>query len=267
MKRSSALLSLVVVLSACQPDEDTTDSTDTSDTTDTVPTPNQAPGISLGVPSTAEAGVETTISGMATDAEDAAETLTVSLNSSLDGLLWSGQPDNKGVWSWSGTLSAGTHELVAEVTDSASLSATTTAILEVLPKVVSNQPPTCEVLQPTANAILPVGQPVTFEASWSDPDHSPAVVSTTWVTDKGEILGLGSLVQLIRPEGTQTVTFVAADPEGAECRESVTFSVGQPTLPPTPDTGVGDTGLVDTSDSGTSDTAVLDTAVKDSGAP
>jgi hypothetical protein len=72
------------------------------------------------------------LSANANDTEDAAESLSVSLNSDIDGLLWSGTPDTQGLVSHSlASPSVGTHTLTLTVTDSSLASGSCTVAVSI----------------------------------------------------------------------------------------------------------------------------------------
>jgi len=95
---------------------------------------------------------------------------------------------------------------------------------------IPNQPPTVAIIQPTESASYLLGQSVTFDATYSDPEDGRLTNDTLaiWAMASG---AFGRGLRVVRadlPVGTHEVTFSGLDSRGARGTASVRFSVTSP---------------------------------------
>ena len=107
------------------------------------------------------------------DNEDAASNLSVEWTDSVDGVIYTGQPDSSGLVEFYDTLSAGNHNLQVVVTDSSGLTATASRSF-----LVNTEP------QVDSLTLSPVPayttSTVMTSVSTSDPENHPVTESYAW---------------------------------------------------------------------------------------
>jgi Bacterial Ig domain len=140
--------------------------------------------------------------------------------------------DSQGNFTWTPTWAQlGAYTITVKATDPGNLSNTRSATV-----TVANQPPTVDPL-PNLPAAHP-DQPVTFQATASDPDQDPLTFSLVnppvgaAIDDQGNFSWTPTWAQL----GAATITVKATDPGGLSNSRSMTINVVNqpPTLDPLP---------------------------------
>lgn len=165
---------------------------------------------------------ETALSGTASDADEPAQTLNLSLSSDLDGELLTGRPAGDGTWTWTGDLSAGQHRIELVLSDSDGLSSN----VERLVSVNANQPPSCEIVAPTDGSTFPTGTSVDFEGQATDPEGE--TLEFKWRSDLQGPLFIGENYTYILSDGTHVIQLEVTDPLGETCVTTASIQVGEP---------------------------------------
>ena len=167
-------------------------------------------------------GTAVTISGSATDAEDGNLSAKIAWTSSVDGALGTGASLSK-------VLSAGTHTLTAQVSDSkgASKSASVTVVV----KAAVNTPPTVKIKSPASGASFTAGTTVTFSGSASDVEDGTISGSIVWSSSIDGPLGMGATVSRILSSGSHTIMAQVSDRGGATVSKTVSISVSSAVAP------------------------------------
>jgi len=142
--------------------------------------------------------------GAASDAEDGDLTAGLVWLSSNDGVIGQGG-------AFDVALSPGVHTITARVTDSQLATTRVSITLTVAPRV--NQPPTVAIASPPDGASYPVGTPVEYVGSASDPEEGDISDRLVWYSD-GTIIGYGPRVSSPVTLGTHLVAAVVQDTEG-----------------------------------------------------
>lgn len=163
----------------------------------------------------------------ATDADDPADQLTVTVSSDLDGDLVAGAPDGGGRLVGAVALSRGVHTLTVAVTDLDGDVCTATR------EVTTSVPPTLTWTSPASGARVPQGEPVSVSLRVDDPDVPATDVSVTLTAPgsstvvtpdaAGEVSWTASL-----PSGAQTVSAAATDGLGFRATATLDLSVNTP---------------------------------------
>ncbi len=180
----------------------------------------QPPAVSVDEPLEIEPGV-VIISGSAFDAEDSPLTLLVELYSSVDELLWKGNPGTEGRWSWEGALTPGEHLLTITARDSDGHET-----IEQLGWHIrgENHAPTCEILYPMNGYPFDQGDSILFRGdAWDEDDDELLLL---WSSDLQGSLFMGDEFELVLEQGHHTITFAVTDDRGGECTDSVSVLVG-----------------------------------------
>lgn len=131
---------------------------------------------------TVNAGEPVALTGTVADVEDAADALTVSVSSDLDGTLGAPSPDSNGAVALTVTLSGGEHVLTLSATDSAGLTGTDTVTVSV------NELPSAPGISitpaaPTTNDDLTV----VIETDSTDPDDGPSGITYDYSWSKDAV--------------------------------------------------------------------------------
>ncbi len=172
--------------------------------------------------------------GNASDAEDDNNSLSLSWESSIDGILeMDVVVDDQGDFSSSGTLSLGEHALTAMVEDSSGKTAAQTIFVDVGPP---NTPPSCEILSPDSGLVGVESEILHFEALVSDADISPDQLQIIWSSDKDGELGnstASSSGEVLFSYGdlsvnTHTITMTVTDEIDTTCTDLLLYTVGTP---------------------------------------
>lgn len=157
-----------------------------------------------------------------TDANQPASTLFVTLTSSQDGELHSGNPDGNGEISIS-NLSTGSHEFSLEVQDVGGLS----GLLEVEWTVTANpQQPECFITQPEDGDVFEAGEPVFMSGGGEDPNGGE--LTYLWSSSAFGPLAFAQEFEGNLPVGEQDLTLTVGNRDGLECEVTVTITVEEP---------------------------------------
>jgi len=229
---------------------DSAGNTRTASVTFTVTPPNTAPTCEITAPqslTSVASGVLVVFEGSVDDAEQASDTLSVSLSSSLDGHLGDLVPSSGGdVALGVATLATGAHTVTLDVDDGDGGTCADFIVLTV------GDPPDVSITAPAASDALEAGVPFTASGTVSDADEPASGLAVGWSSDLEGALaapvpdgdGLVSS-ELTLGAGVHTLTLTATDATGAPGADSVTVTVNaaptapvvdiDPSAPPTED--------------------------------
>ncbi|MGH6690446.1 MAG: Ig-like domain-containing protein, partial [Gammaproteobacteria bacterium] len=161
--------------------------------------------------------------GSASDAEDGDLTGKLVWLSSLDGTIGQGG-------AFDVALSQGVHAITARVTDSRLATTRVSITVTVAPR--TNQPPTVVITSPPDGATFPVGTPVEYVGSATDPEEGDISGRLVWSVD-GVVIGTGPRVTAPVTAGTHLVGAVAQDAEGEYGVAFIAVTGEQGNTPPT----------------------------------
>lgn len=168
------------------------------------------------------------------DEEDDAADLSIRWSSSIDGpISLDTTVDSNGEMSDFASLTPGDHILRLEVEDT--MGKTTTEEVQIRVNEV-NQPPLCEITEPSDGDSGLLGTSVSFKGTVSDADHALSDLTIEWVSDKDGLLGtsiadnigLVNLTTSSLTSNSHAITLRVTDPEGDVCTSNVLYSVGSP---------------------------------------
>lgn len=184
------------------------------------PIPNEAPVVTISTPDDGaelSSGLAIEFTGTVLDAADGTltgESLTWA--STLQGLL------GTGVSIVRSDLSIGQHVVSLSATDSEGA----IGIAEVTITIVDG-PPVMEILMPSADTVVKVGEAVTFEGTGMD--HVEGAISPdslAWTSDLDGSLGMGATITAASLSlGDHVITLTARDSQGSAGTDSVSVSV------------------------------------------
>ncbi|MGR9051929.1 MAG: hypothetical protein ACU84J_04710 [Gammaproteobacteria bacterium] len=163
-------------------------------------------------------GQGVTFSGTAADAEDGDLTALIQWSSSLDGVLGTGGTLTDII------LSIGTHQISANVSDSAG--ETATAAIEIT--VVANQAPTVSIISPTDGATFYADQPIDLQGVASDVEDGDLSANIQWDSDVDGSLGSGGSLTVMVSLGVHRITASVADSYGVASEATVSINVVNP---------------------------------------
>ena len=198
---------------------------------------NSAPTCGFTAPTdgaSGPAGGSVTLAIEANDADEGPESLTVALDSSIDGALGSGSPDASGAFSVDATLSLGAHTLTVTVTDELGDSCTDSITWQ------QGSPPTVVITDPSPGTQVNQGDTVTFTATVSDIEDSPDSLFVSWSSDLDGVLstasadagGTATFDHDSLTAGLHVVTLTTTDSDGLATSSSVDLAVnGLPSAP------------------------------------
>ena len=199
---------------------------------------NESPTIDLLGPNDGEAfflNLGVPISVEITDAEDDATTLSLAIQSDVEGAVeteWG--IDGDGLASSTVFLEVGIHNLTVVVTDSNGATAETSVSVEMLG---ANTDPECEVVSPNSGEWFEVGELIEFVGFVSDAEQSLQELNVEWSDQDGVLTtstpdANGNLIANIPLlEGTRQVSMQVSDPYGGLCSIELEVNVGiSPTL-------------------------------------
>ncbi len=234
--------------------EDTIGGVGTATVSVTVGPPNTAPECAITSPEdgdSAEPGATASFVGTASDVDQDAETLAVSWESSLDGVVGTDGPTSSGDIALSlDSLSSGVHDITLVVTDDGGLSCSDTV------SFVVGLPPTLTLLTPEDGETLHDVEGVTFYATATDEDGKNTDISVVWTsTVDGEFAsgaplsdGSVSVTATELTPGAQGLTVVATDSDGLTATAEATFEINvgpsKPIIEITPDPAYTNNPLV-----------------------
>ncbi len=217
---------------------DTTGKTGSDTVHITVGPPNSAPTCAITAPldrSGGELGQLLFIEGATGDDDVPADLLTVTFESSLDGVLDTVGPDTDGTVSlpWS-DLTVGTHTLTMTVADEVDALCTASVAYTV------GTPPQVAILAPVEGAVYAIGDPVAIEAEVSDTEDRPSDLALSWESSMDGVLdtnpadgdGSAGFVTRALSAGSHTLTLTGTDSAGLVDTDRVTFLVNTPPTAP-----------------------------------
>ena len=179
-----------------------------------------------------ELGESVQFVGKATDVEQDANTLSASLVSSRDGLLWEGYPDEEGWIDWSSEgLTAGEHVVTLHVVDDEGLEGEDQTSIE----VIEDQRPEASITNPLAGSLLFNDGPITLEGQVGDDQTDAELLTVTWASDlDGELFSgnpdssgyTATTAELT--QGTHVLSLVVVDEDAQEGSDDITVDVVHP---------------------------------------
>lgn len=181
---------------------------------------------------------DTTILGTASDDEDAAEDLVVTLSSNVGGPLGSPVPDANGDIEWPVTLASGSHVLTLRVEDSQA------QYCEDSVTVTVSGAPAVSIDSPADGTVFSAGSSITLSGMVSDSEDPPPDLAIAWTsslvvdplstTPAG---GAGTTIAQLNgglENGIHVITLTATDTDGQVGSDSITLIVngspGSPTV-------------------------------------
>ncbi|MFK7861596.1 MAG: hypothetical protein AB8B64_22470 [Granulosicoccus sp.] len=181
---------------------------------------NSAPSVIISSPADGTRvldGVPVTLTASATDAEDGNLSALIFWQSDLDGNLGVGASID------ANSLSIGTHQISASVSDSGGLSSITEILLVV--ESLVNSAPVLTITSPANATRIDEGTALTLSASALDDEDGNLSATVTWSSDLDGPLGTGSPSALLSV-GMHTLTASVSDTGGLSVTRSVTVEVG-----------------------------------------
>jgi len=141
------------------------------------------------------------------------------LTSDLAGLLWEGNPNPDGTWSWAGQLAPGSHNIRLEVEDASG----NLMMEEFVVEVRYNEVPTCEIVSPKPGEYSQ-DEAVEFMAEAWDPDGDKLM--QFWSSDQQGTLFEGDSWSLrLKNPGQHVITYEVVDAYGANCVDQVKITL------------------------------------------
>ena len=191
----------------------------------TIQVVNDAPVPSISSPadgSSAVAGESVSFAGTATDTEDGDLSASIQWVSDLDGLLFTGAGFS------TSTLSVGSHQISAEVTDSGGAFALDAITLT----INANQDPTVSISAPSNGTSVIETDPVTFAGAASDPEDGDLTAGISWSSNLDGTIGSGAgFTTAALSVGNHTITASVTDAYGATDNAVITVNVAANTAP------------------------------------
>jgi hypothetical protein len=187
----------------------------------TAPSANTPPVVTITAPAsgtTVMAGDPVALAGTATDAEDGSLSGNLSWSSDLDGVLGSGASVS------TSTLSVGTHNITASVTDSGGLSDSDAISVNIAPP--PNTAPTVTITAPANGSSITAGSNITFTGTAADAEDGTISGGLTWSSDRDGPIGSGASASTSALSvGTHTVTASVTDSGGLADSDSISVTV------------------------------------------
>lgn len=166
-----------------------------------------------------------------TDAEDAEDTLTVELIDVPDGSVWTGSPTATGSLTVPLTLSAGTHALTVNATDSEGNVGSSVVNFS----VDADTRPHATIASPPDGTEYSTLDTIVFRGTVSDADTDVEALGITWSSDLAGVFSSNSAdssgstsVGAQLPAGVHTVTLTATDELGQTGLDSIVVTVIDP---------------------------------------
>lgn len=178
----------------------------------------EAPVLTVDAARELEAGVAL-VEGLASDPDQPASTLLLSVSSDLDGELWLGNPEEDGHWAAEVQVSGGEHLFTVTAVDQQdhATSGTLTAAV--------NGRPDCTIVEPANGLTVSAGQPIHFLAT---ADDDSAELLFAWSSSITGSLFLGEELELPLALGLHEITLEVDDLEGGTCYATVDVAVINP---------------------------------------
>ena len=195
-------------------------------TNDKAATINTAPEITITAPNSGASFAEQsdiTLQASAGDANDGDLSANINWSSNIDGNLGTGA-------SISVQLTAGSHVITAQITDSGDLTDEATVNLTISDAPAENTAPTLNITAPGNNTNFNQGVSVDFSANASDAQDSNLNPSIQWASNRDGNLGSGADISATLSAGTHNITASVSDSGGLtdSANISVTISVAPP---------------------------------------
>lgn len=184
-------------------------------------TSNSAPSVSILSPgnnSSYPSGSAITFSGSASDTTDGTLSSQLVWTSSIDGALGVGA-------SLSRALSAGTHVISAQVTDSGGL--TSTKQISVIVAATTNTAPVVTISSPTTTSFNE-GASISFVGSASDTQDGNISSRLAWTSNLLGQIATGSSFSYALPAGTHVITASVTDSGGVTSSRQITLYIAAP---------------------------------------
>lgn len=172
-------------------------------------------------------GAPVNLAGQVTDDLDAAQALSVKWESTLNGVLYEGNPDTSGRTTTSvSNLQLGTHTLTLTATDSGGQSSQATLTLTV--KSATNNAPTASITSPATGAVLPSGGQVSLVGKVSDVEDAEEALTTTFSSSLQGTLGSATpssagdvTLSITLRDGAHDLTLKVTDTQGKSTTSAV----------------------------------------------
>jgi hypothetical protein len=194
-----------------------------------------APTVLLAGPMSGESfelGETITFIGKASDPDQTPDTLQASIVSSRDGVIWEGNPDEKGwVESSSTELTVGEHVISLHALDDEGLEGVDETTIE----VIEDQRPTALITNPLAGDILFNDTTITLEGEVSDDQTDSELLEVIWASDLDGELFTGypdssgyTATSVDLSQGTHVLSLTVMDEDAQEGSDDITFDVFHP---------------------------------------
>ena len=147
-------------------------------------TANLPPFVSISAPADNAdftEGENISFSGTASDPEDGDLTASLAWSSNVDGAIGSGGSFSKS------DLSVGTHTITASVTDGGGNTGADSITID----VNEDQTPSVSIVSPSAPVSVVEGDPITFNATATDPEDGDLTASISWTSSLDGAIGTG----------------------------------------------------------------------------
>ncbi len=195
---------------------------ETGSDTDVVLPTGSAPVLTVEAPATGDTQNDLTVSGTVSDPDQPLLAMVIKLKTSVGGrVLWEGNPDADGNWSWTGVLALGSNTLTASTADLDGNVATAETQVEV---GVGNRAPNCSIVSPADNASFSAGTTIILEAWVNDADGDEVVMD--WASDADGFLLTGQQGSVVLSNGAHTISLEGDDGAGQSCTHSIAITVG-----------------------------------------
>ncbi|MFO1434004.1 MAG: DNRLRE domain-containing protein [Candidatus Competibacteraceae bacterium] len=184
---------------------------------------NAAPLVTITVPANGTGfvtGQPITFAGTAIDPEDGNLTAGLSWTSNIDGLIGTGG-------SFTRTLSAGTHSIQAQVTDSRGRSGSTVLTVTIIPNTV----PTVAISTPSQGTVFTTEQNISFTGTATDAEEGNLTSSLNWSSNLDGSIGSGGSFTRTLSAGVHTLQAQVTDSGGLVGSAAITITVQTNTAP------------------------------------
>jgi len=142
------------------------------------------------------------------------------LSSDKAGLLWEGEPDEQGHWSWKGTLEPGSHWLSMAVRDVQGWD----VVIEHEVNVRDNTSPDCRITSPSMGDVFQRGEPIQFAGQAQDPEQDSVIM--LWQSSvTGPLFEGNEWACTINVPGEHVIILNGRDEFGAQCFAEVPIVV------------------------------------------
>ena len=126
------------------------------------------------------------------------------------------------------TLSTGTHELTATISDLLGGSATDRITVQVVDP--TNDPPVAEILSPPFGMAFPPGSTVDFSGTGTDPQEGALTgAALAWTSSQEGAIGTGQAFSRQMAEGSHIIVLTVTDAQGASDADTVAIHINSAT--------------------------------------